>query len=171
MTSTVDAAVQTDVTDVDMFERFVKSNRSLVLEWLNESDHVAVTVYDEETTNVTGGGVDSMVIGDRRRNERTSSSSTCSSSSPPQDERTPTAATVGVDESQPSTADSREWYPTAATGSTITTISEDGGGDDDDCGSGVGSGTESIEMTNMMPTANATAATNGSKSLKFHPFV
>jgi len=66
----------------------------------------------------------------------------------------------------------REWYPAA--NPLVATVSEDsgggggdsGGGDEDDGG---GSGHESIEMTRMAPTGDATSA--AATTLKFHPFV
>lgn len=184
---TVDAAVQTDVSGVDLFERFVKSHRSLVLEWLNESDHVAVTVYDDAIAAVGSGA------GGQRPNERLSSSSSSSassssaspstaSSSPPRETRaasvTATSATIAE---EPLTAqDAHDWFSAkpAATdqqccGSGGRDDDDDGGGDgDDDEGDGgggdghVSSGTaESIEMTHMTPAT-------GAKNLnKFHPFV
>ncbi|XP_050537378.1 potassium voltage-gated channel subfamily H member 8 isoform X2 [Daktulosphaira vitifoliae] len=48
----IDVAVQTDTPSLYILEQFVKSHRSLVLDWLNEG-HVAVTVYDEETIKDT----------------------------------------------------------------------------------------------------------------------
>ncbi|XP_015380280.1 PREDICTED: potassium voltage-gated channel subfamily H member 8 [Diuraphis noxia] len=187
--SLVDVAVQTDVSGVDVFERFVKAHRTLVLEWLNESDHVAVTVYDDET--VAGGGDEG-----RPRNEQfpsSSSSAASSCSSPPRQTRdhpdsssaadTPVAADglplVDRDDSP------RKWHPVA--NPLVTNISEDisggsggvdsGGGDEDD-GSGGCSGHESIEMTHMTPATAATTATSPTANtsgpittLKFHPFV
>lgn len=186
----MDVAVQTDVSGVDVFERFVKTHRTLVLEWLNESDHVAVTVYDDET--VAGSG------GRRQRNERSpssSSSAASSCSSPPRQTRGIAADTPAVDilaadtpvaaaDGSPPTGREdapREWYPAA--NPLVATVSEDssgggadsGGGDEDDGG---GSGHESIEMTHMAPPSDAATATsvaaNASGSintLKFHPFV
>ncbi|XP_029346805.1 potassium voltage-gated channel subfamily H member 8 isoform X2 [Acyrthosiphon pisum] len=177
--STADVAVQTDVSGVDVFERFVKAHRTLVLEWLNESDHVAVTVYDDETA----------ASGRRPRNERSpssSSSAASSCSSPPQQARAPAADTPAndtpvnaADGSPPAGRDDapREWYPAANT--LMATVSEDsgggggdsGGGDEDDGG---GSGHESIEMTCMAPAGDAATTANASDSittLKFHPFV
>ncbi|KAF0769867.1 potassium voltage-gated channel subfamily H member 8 isoform X2 [Aphis craccivora] len=183
--STADVAVQTDVSGVDVFERFVKAHRSLVLEWLSESDHVAVTVYDDDTVG-------------RRRNDRSpssSSSAASSCSSPPRQTRAlPVAAatTAAVSDEVASAADdglpagrddAREWY-TVAANPLVATVCEDsggggggdsGGGDDDDGGGG-GSGRESIEMTDMAPTAVATAhatadASGSVANPKFHPFV
>ncbi|XP_025406127.1 potassium voltage-gated channel subfamily H member 8 isoform X3 [Sipha flava] len=173
---TADAAVQTDVSGADLFERFVKSHRSLVLEWLNESDHVAVTVYDE------GVAVDSSA--GQRQNERLSSSSSASSSSaspssasssssPPRESRVApvpgTSATIA--EEPPTAQDARDWFA----GKPTATDQDGGAGgrgddddDDDDDGEdgdgGVSSGTESIEMTHLTPAT-------GAKNLKFHPFV
>lgn len=184
-----DVAVQTDVSGVDVFERFVKAHRTLVLEWLSESDHVAVTVYDDDT--VAGGS------GERRpRNERSpssSSSAASSCSSPPRqtrdqpDSHSVADTPVTADGSPPAGRDGspREWYPVA--NPMVATISEDsgggnggvdsGGGDEDD-GSGGGSGHESIEMTHMTPATAAATATSPTANtsgpittLKFHPFV
>lgn len=177
---TADVAVQTDVSGVDVFERFVKAHRTLVLEWLNESDHVAVTVYDDETA----------ASGRRTRNERSPSSSSSSCSSPPRQARAPAADTPAADTSVDAADGSppagrndapREWYTGA--NPLVATVSEDsgggggdsGGGDEDDGG---GTGHESIEMTRMAPAGDATTTTSGAANasgpittLKFHPFV
>lgn len=174
MASTADVAVQTDVSGVDVFERFVKTHRTLVLEWLNESDHVAVTVYDDETAASGGGGG-----GDRRRSPSTSSAASSCPSLP----RVATdaaavpgvATTTTVAERPPAGVDDvREWYPAA--NPVVATDGEtgDGGCDEDDCGSGgggSGDGNESIEMTHMAPAATAATPTGSNKCLKFHPFV
>lgn len=171
---TADVAVQTDVSGVDVFERFVKAHRTLVLEWLNESDHVAVTVYDDETA----------ASGRRQRNERSPSSSSSSCSSPPRQTRAPAADTPPAADTSVDAADGsppagrndapREWY--TAANPLVATVSDDsgggggdsGGGDEDDGG---GTGHESIEMTRMAPAGDAANASGPITTLKFHPFV
>lgn len=175
--STADAAVQTDVSGVDVFERFVKTHRQVAFEWLNESDHVAVTVYDDGSRETVidddhGAGTDAdgssgptatavTTAADGRRNEqRSPSSSTCSS---PRDEHRSSASSAVAVAEEPPAVLTRDWYPRAAT-------TGESGGDGDECATGVGGNnySESIEMTNMTPAA---AAVTGTKNIKFRPFV
>lgn len=179
VTSTVDAAAQTDISGVDVFERFVKTHRSLVLEWLNESDHVAVTVYDEEivVATVDFGGDGGAGRGDRRRNERSpppssSLSSTCSSSSPTSHgERAENSTTVQEeDPAPPPPHDVCDWYPGTSKGAQANDTSND----DEEV-------TEAIEMSHITPTTTTPADSNAAtattidatvpKNQKYHPFV
>lgn len=176
-----DVAVQTDVAGVDLFERFVKTHRSLVLEWLNENDHVSVTVYDEETVandsdgddgdgggNSGGGG--GLSAAGQLRDERSpsassSASSASSSASPPPRGRearatAATGATATDEEPTQHVAAAREWFPTVnPPTAAVGEISN--GGDVNETNDG--GGAESIEMTHVAAT--------GPKSLKFYPFV
>ncbi|VVC26503.1 Hypothetical protein CINCED_3A022052 [Cinara cedri] len=177
VTSTVDAAVQTDVSGMDVFERFVKTHRQIVLEWLNESDHVAVTVYDDESQQAVtddghrsgmnaGCGSGSAVAANGRRNGQRSPSSSTSSS--PREERRTDPAVVAEEPSVPT----RDWYPSTAM---ISERVGDGYVDGDGAArENTGDGSrvaESIEMTNMTPPTTTATTTDGSQNLKFHPFV